>query len=398
MASLEQTARPLPLSRSHPLQPPDGTAELAELRMARVRFPNGVDSWVATRYEDVRMVLSDPRFSAYRSGDEPSRRADPLISMDVPANFNIKDGAEHQRYRRPLSRAFMVKRINQLRPRIQQLTDEHLDAMEEHGPPVDLIRSLCLPVPSLVIAELLGVPSEHQRLFQRFASAMLGLTSSREEYQALSAEMTAMLSDLLADKRRRGVTSDLLGLLVNDPDPFPDDQLAFIGQGLLAAGHETTANLMGLSVLTLLEHPDQRAAFLQNPDNAAAAVDELLRYLTPLGGAGGLPRRAVEDVEVGGQLVRKGEWVSVALYANYDEALCPHATELDLNRPTAAHVGFGFGPHQCLGQNLARAELQIMLTSLFTRFPGLRLTKDVRELPYRTDMLVYGVYELPVSW
>jgi cytochrome P450 len=398
MGSVGEAARELPQERSHPLRPPDGVAELAGQGLVRVRFPNGVESWLATAYEDVRMVLGDPRFSAYRNGDEPGRRSDPIVSIDVPANFNIKDGAEHQRYRLPLSRGFMVKRINQLRPRIQEITDDCLDAMARHGPPAELISALCLPVPSLVIAELLGVPAEHQRLFQRFASAMLGVTSTMAEYEALSREMGGVLSVLLEQKRRDGTTSDLLGLMVNDADPLPDDQLVFIGQGMLAAGHETTANLTGLAVLTLLEHPDQRAEFAAQPENAAAAVDELLRFISPMGSAAGLARRATEDVEVGGQLVRKGDWVAVSGYANYDDALCPHATELDLRRPTPAHITFGFGPHQCLGQNLARAEMQIMLTGLFGRFPGLRLTTDARELRYRTDMLVYGVYELPVSW
>ena len=398
MSPVEQSARPLPRSRSHPLRPPDGVAELAGKGLTRVRFPNGVESWLATGYADVRMVLSDRRFSAFRSGDEPALRDDPIVSMDVPANFNIKDGAEHQHYRLPLSRGFMVKRINQLRPRIQQIADEHLDAMRRQGPPADLVSALCLPVPSLVIAELLGVPSVHQQLFQRVARAMMGLTSSVEEFQAVSEEMGAVLAELLAQKRSQGTTSDLLGLLANDNDPFPDSELIFLGQGLLAAGHETTANLMALSVLALLEHPDQREAFVRHPEDVAPAVDELLRYLVPIGGAGGLPRRATEDVELGGQLVRKGEWVCVSLSANYDEALCPHAAELDVRRPTPPHLAFGFGPHQCLGQNLARAELQIMLTGLFARFPTLRLAKDVRELPYREDMLVYGVYELPVTW
>jgi cytochrome P450 len=252
-------------------------------------------------------------------------------------------------------------------------------------------------VPSLVIAELLGVPAEHQRLFQRVARAMLGLTSSHEEFQAVSAELGVVLAELLAQKRRDGTTTDLLGLLANENDPFPDSELIFFGQGLLAAGHETTANLMGLSVLTLIENPDQREAFVRHPENVAPAVDELLRYAVPISG-GALTRRATEDVEVGRQLVRAGEWVAVSLSANYDEALCPHAGKLDVERPTPPHLAFGFGPHQCLGQNLARAELQIMLTGLFSRFPTLRLAKDVRDLPYRDDMVVYGVYELPVTW
>lgn len=399
MTTAETPAQTLPRSRSHPLRPPDGLAELAAQGPVRLTFPNGVQSWFVARYDDVRTVLSDPRFSAYRHGDEPAMRDDPIVSMDVPANFNIKDGAEHQRYRRPLSRAFMVKRINDLRPRIEQLVAEHLTAMERHGPPADLVAALCLPVPSMVIAELLGVPTEHQPLFQRYARAMFGLTSSHEEFQALAQELGAVLTAMLAEKRRTGDTSDLLGLMVNDDDPLPDEQLLFIGSGLLAAGHETTSNLAGLAVLGLFEHPEQRALFVEHPENAPAAVDELLRYMVPVGGAGGLARRATEDVVVGGQQIRAGEWVAASLYGNYDQTVCPHGTELRLERTEPpAHLSFGFGPHQCLGQNLARAELEIMLTGLFGRFPTLRLDGEVGDLPYRTDMLVYGVYELPVSW
>ncbi|MEN3299534.1 cytochrome P450 [Pseudonocardia sp.] len=397
MTRTDESVPPLPQSRIDPLRPPDGLAELAAQGLTKVRFPNGVETWFATRYEDVRMVLGDSRFSAYRSGDEPSVRSEPITSMDIPANFNIRDGAAHQHYRLPLSRGFMVKRINAMRPRIQQLVDEHLDAMQRQGPPVDLISALCLPVPSLVIAELLGVPATHRDLFQRTARALLGKYSTMEEFQGLLAEMTVVLTELIDQKRRDGITSDLLGLMANAEEPFPDDELMFLGTGLLAAGHDTTANFMALSVLALFDDPDQRAAFMRDPENSGPAVEELLRFMLPTG-SGGIPRRATEDVEVGGQLVRSGEWVTISSYANRDETLCPHAGTLDVRRPTPPHVAFGFGPHQCLGQNLARAELQIMLTSLFTRFPTLQPEKDIRDLPYRNDMLVYGVYELPVVW
>jgi cytochrome P450 len=399
VTTAEMPPRPLPRSRSHPLRPPAGLAELASEGPARVMFPNGTVAWLVARYDDVRAVLGDPRFSSYRHGDEPAMRNDPIISMDVPANFNIKDGAEHQRYRRPLSRAFMVKRINQLRPRIEQIVADRLDEMERQGPPADLVSALCLPVPSMVIAELLGVPGEHQELFQRFARAMFGLTTSMEEFQAVGAELGAVLLALLEDRRRTGDTSDFLGLLVNDEDPLPDEELMFIGRGMLAAGHETTTNQAGLAVLSLFEHPDQLKLFIEHPENAPAMVDELLRYVLPIGSGGGLPRRATEDVEVGGQLIRKGEWVAASSYGNYDESVCPHGSELRLDRSDPpAHLSFGYGPHQCLGQNLARAELEIMLTGLFGRFPTLRLDGEIRDLPYRTDMLVYGVYELPVTW
>jgi cytochrome P450 len=386
----------LPRRRSDPLRPPDGMAALARRPVRRVRFPNGVEAWLATGLDEARAVLSDPRFSAYRDGHEPSLRADPMVSMQVPANFNIKDGEAHRRYQRPLSRGFLVRRVDRLRPRIQAITDAHLDAIERAGPPVDLVATLCVPVPSLVIAELLGVPAEHQPLFQRFARALVGLTSSQDDYRALARELGAVVAGLVAAKRAAGSTDDLLGMLANDPEPFPDDEIVFLGTGLLAAGQETTTNTVGLCVLALLEHPKQRALF--SADNADTAVEELLRWLAPIGAGSLLPRQAREDLELGGEAIRAGDWVAASPYANLDPAMCPHATELDLTRPYTEHLAFSHGPHQCLGQALARAELRIMLTSLFARFPDLALDRDPRTLRYRDDMLVYGAHELPVRW
>jgi cytochrome P450 len=377
------------------LRPPDGIAEIAEEGARRVRYPNGVDAWLFARYDDVRFVLSDARFSAARSGDEPEMRADPIVSS--AANLVTRDGMDHRALRRPLSRGFLVKRVNQLRPRIQQIVDEHLDAMQRMGQPADLVSALCLPVPSLVIAELLGVPHEHQPLFQRIANTMFGITSSRAEFQEAAAELGGVLAQVIEHKRRHHITDDLLGMLVHDEDGVPEQMLPALAIGLLAAGHETTANIMGLSVLTLFDNPDQLDVVLNHPDRIEQIVEELLRYVVPVGGAG-LVRRATEDVEVGTVLVRAGEWVAASMYANFDQDVCPRGDRVDVAQPSVPHVSFGFGPHQCLGQNLARAELQIMITSLFGRFPRLRLAADIRELPYRDDMLVYGTRCLPVAW
>jgi cytochrome P450 len=386
----------LPRARSHPLRAPDGMAGLAGRPVNRVRFPNGVQAWLATGLAEARVVLGDARFSAHRDGHEPALRADPIVSMNVPANFNIRDGEAHRHYQRPLSRGFTARRVEQLAPRIQRITDEHLDAIERAGPPVDLVTALCVPVPSLVIAELLGVPAAHQPLFQRFARALVGLTSSQDDYRALARELSAVVAELIAAKRAAGSTEDLLGMLANAPDPFPDDELVFLGTGLLAAGQETTTNAIGLCVLALLADPEQRALF--SADNADTAVEELLRWLAPVGAGSLLPRRALTDLDLGGERVRAGDWVAASPYANYDPAMCPRATDLDLTRPCPPHLAFSDGPHQCLGQSLARAELRIMLTSLFDRFPTLSLDRDLDTLRYRDDMLVYGAHELPVRW
>jgi cytochrome P450 len=386
----------LPRRRSHPLRPPDGMAALARCPVRRVRFPNGVEAWLATGLDEARTVLADPRFSAYRDGREPALRADPIVSMNVPANFNIRDGDAHRQYQRPLARGFTARRVDRLRPRIQAITDAHLDALAAAGPPADLVAALCVPVPSLVIAELLGVPAVHQPLFQRFARALVGLTSSQDDYRALARELGTVVAGLVEAKRAAGSTDDLLGMLANAPDPFPDDEIVFLGTGLLAAGQETTTNAAGLCVLALLANPRQRALF--SAGNADTAVEELLRWLAPVGAGSLLPRLATEDLELGGETIRAGDWIAASPYANLDPAMCPHATDLDLTRPYTEHLAFGHGPHQCLGQALARAELQIMLTSLFARFPDLALDRALDTLRYRDDMLVYGAYELPVRW
>ncbi|MFD5824787.1 cytochrome P450 [Lentzea sp. NPDC060358] len=395
----ESAVCPVPHERDHPLEPPVGFAEALGGGPVRMLWPNGVEAWVVSSYAGVRQVLSDPRFST-RKGGQPEMRTDSgeaVLDPDQPGNINGVDGAAHLRLRRPLSRGFMVKRMNALRPRIQQIVDEHLDAMEVRGAPADLVASLCLPLPSLVIAELLGVPPEHQELFQATAGDLFGKNGSKDEYLAHATKLADVLAPIVAEKKAAGTNDDLIGLMANDTD-FTMDELIFLCIGLLAAGHETTSNFLGLFTLHLFERPDQLEVLRRDPARADVVVEELMRYTVGHLGGAGLTRRATEDVEVDGVLIRAGDWVSVSLMANLDEALCPRAGELDLGRDAVSHLGFGFGPHQCLGANLARAELQIGLRSLFERFPGLRPAVPVREMRYRDDMITYGAAEIPVVW
>ncbi|MET8762272.1 cytochrome P450 [Lentzea sp. NPDC004782] len=395
----EAAVCPVLHERDHPLQPPVGFAEAVTGGPVKMRWPNGVEAWMVSSYAGARQVLSDPRFST-RKGGHPEMRTDEgeaVIDPDQPGNINGIDGEAHLRLRRPLSRGFMVKRMNELRPRIQQIVDEHLDVMEAKGAPADLVSSLCLPLPSLVIAELLGVPPEHQELFQATARAMFGKNGSKDEYIAHATKLGEVLAPIVEAKKAAGTTDDLIGLMANDTD-FSMDELIFLCIGLLAAGHETTSNFLGLFTLHLFERPDQLAILQRDPSRADVMVEELMRYTVGQLGGAGLTRRATGDVEVDGVLIKAGEWVSVSLHANLDEALCPRAGELDLERDAVSHLGFGFGPHQCLGANLARAELQIGLRSLFERFPALRPAVPVREMSYRTDMITYGAAEIPVVW
>lgn len=395
----ESAVCPVLHERGHPLRPPIGFPEAVRTGPVKMRWPNGVEAWIVSSYAGVRQVLSDPRFSV-RKGGHPEMRTDdgePVLDADQPGNINGIDGDAHMRLRRPLSRGFMVKRMNELRPRIQQIVDEHLDVMEEKGAPADLVTSLCLPLPSLVIAELLGIPAEHQELFQATAGEIFGKNGSKDEYIAHATKLTDVLLPIVAEKKAAGTNDDLIGLMANDTD-FSMDELIFLCIGLLAAGHETTANFLGLFTLHLFEQPDQLEILRRDPSRADVIVEELMRYTVGQLGGAGLLRRATEDVEIDGVLIKEGDWVNTSLMANLDEELCPRAEELDLGRDAVSHLGFGFGPHQCLGANLARAELQIGLRSLFTRFPNLRPVVPVTEMNYRTDMITYGAAAIPVDW
>lgn len=395
----EAAVCPVLHERDHPLHGPTGFAEAVSDGPVKMLWPNGVEAWVVSSYAGARQVLSDPRFVT-RKGGHPEMRTDsgePVLDADQPGNINAIDGEAHLRLRRPLSRGFMVKRMNALRPRIQQIVDEHLDVMEAKGAPADLVTSLCLPLPSLVIAELLGVPPEHQELFQVTATDIFGKNGSKDEYVAHATKLADVLAPIVAGKKDAGTNDDLIGLMVNDTD-FSMDELIFLCIGLLAAGHETTSNFLGLFTLHLFEQPEQRAILQGDPARADVMVEELMRYTVGHLGGAGLTRRATADVEVDGVLIKAGDWVSVSLLANLDEELCPRAAELDLDRETVSHLGFGFGPHQCLGANLARAELQIGLRTLFTRFPNLRPAVPVTQMSYRTDMITYGAASIPVEW
>ncbi|MFE3781953.1 cytochrome P450 [Amycolatopsis sp. NPDC059090] len=386
-------------NRVHPLGPPAGFEDAIRNGPARMRWPNGVEGWVVSSYAGARKVLSDKRFSANRNGAPTMRsEGEPVVESDQPGKLHAMDGEKHLRLRRPLARGFMVRRMASMRPRIQRIVDEHLDEMERKSAPADLVASLCLPVSSLVIAELLGVPPAHQELFQATAREMLGKNGSRAEYEAKAAELGQVIGNVAAIKKATGDTGDMIGLMVNETD-FSMKELMLLTVVLLAAGHETTSNLFGIFVLTLFEHSEQLEILQRDLSRADVIVEELMRYATGrLSGVGGIQRKAVEDVEVDGVTIKAGEWAVVSLHANLDEELCPRANELDLERRTVSHLGLGFGPHKCLGANLARTELQILLKSLFTRFPNIRPAVPVREMSFRDDMLTYGAASIPVAW
>ncbi|AEW99131.1 cytochrome P450 monooxygenase CYP105S1 (plasmid) [Streptantibioticus cattleyicolor NRRL 8057 = DSM 46488] len=387
--------------------PYDPAPEYARLReeapVSRISFPGGGTGWLVTRYQDVRAMLADPRFSSRQGTTAPQVRPVPAALPEPPPGALLRlDEPEHRTYRRPVMRAFTVKQVTRLRPRIQRITDDHLDAMERDGGPVDLVAALALPVTSLVICELLGVSYADRGAFQGLAGRLLAVDISPEQSAQDRAALAAFMTDLVAAKRR-DPGDDLISALIAeadaDPDsPLTDHALTILGALLLIAGHETTANMISLGALTLLDHPDQLAAWRARPELADRAVEELLRYLTII--QFGLARVATEEVTLGGRTIRAGEMVVAALpSANRDPLMgLADPDRLDITRSPAPHLAFGFGPHQCLGQQLARAELQITLGSLFARFPTLRTAVPTAELPFRDDMIIYGLHALPVTW
>jgi cytochrome P450 len=309
------------------------------------------------------------------------------------------DPPEHTRYRRMLTRYFTVRRMGELAPRIEQVVSEHLDAMERSGPPADLVPAFARPIPSLVICELLGVPYEDKAMFQRCTSTLLTLGASEDEIAAARDELWQYMLGLVAAKRRHP-DGALLGTLIQtelEDGALTDERLAGIGQLLLAAGHETTANMLALGTYALLSYPDQLSALREEADLADSAVEELLRYLTIV--QFGTVRVARQDVDFVGQRIRAGETVVASLAAaDRDPVHFPEPDDLDLARPASQHVAFGHGIHQCLGQQLARVEMKVAYGALFRRFPRLRLAVRPDEVPMRDDMFIYGVHRLPVAW
>ncbi|MFC4031177.1 cytochrome P450 [Streptomyces polygonati] len=385
-----------------PFDPPPAYGRVREEQpVARVSLWDGSSCWLLTRHQDVRSVLRDTRFSA-----EASRPGFPFLSAGRKAlttsnaSFIRMDDPEHAQLRRMLTGDFMVKRIEALRPRVQQLTDELLDRMTEGRQEADLVADFALPLPSVVICLLLGVPYADHAFFQDRSRTMLNSVSTPEQIEEAQDDLLRYLAGL-AESKAAAPDDGILSRLVARGE-LTVAQIAAMGRLLLVAGHETTANMTALSALALLRDPDQLARLRDAAlagDTAAVqgAVEELLRYLSIV--QGGVARVATEDVTVGDVRIRAGEGVLLMLNAaNRDEEAFPGGDSLDVSRDARRHVAFGFGVHQCLGQPLARLELQVALAALLRRLPGLRLAVPFEEIGFRTEMLVYGVHALPVTW
>lgn len=378
--------------------PPRGLEAQAAAPLAKVTLWDGSTPWFVTRYDEQKALLADPRVSS--DIERPGYPVPEGKDGDAGLSFIMMDDPEHARLRRMVTAPFMVKRITAMRPGVQALVDDLLDEMLSGPKPADLVDRFALPMPSLVISRLLGVPYDDHDFFQRNSKTFVSRNSSPAEKKAAMEALYGYLRELLevkAAEPSEDVYSDLAAR-VRAAELTPDGA-AQMGVLLLVAGHETTANMIALGTLALLEHPDQLQKLRESDDPAlvASAVEELLRYLTIT--HDGRKRVALEDIEIAGRTIRAGDGLIMATdLGNRDPSAFEDPNELDVTRDARHHVAFGFGVHQCLGQPLARMELQVVFSTLFRRVPTLALATNLDDLAFKHDAHIYGVHALPVTW
>ena len=402
----ETTSRPaepavpaFPSDRSCPYHPAPGYAPMGKTRpLTRVRLFDGREAWLVTGHAEGRALLADQRLSsewgnpvfpvvvARTEGREGLSL--PLIGVDDP---------EHARQRRMLIPSFGVKRMAAMRPVLQQEVDRLIDGILADGPTIDLVSRFALPVPSIAICMLLGVPYDDHDLFEERSRDFVGAATSAEADAAFGA-LYGYLFDLVRGKQEQpgeGLLDELITVQLAE-GKLDHDELVKMAMVLLIAGHETTGNAISLGVLALLEHPEQLAALHADDGLLPNAIEELLRFLSV---SDFIVRLAVDDIRVGDQTIKAGDGVVLSIMLmNRDGAAYEDPDTLDLRRAAGRHVGFGHGIHQCLGQNLARAELEIALGSLFTRIPTLKLAVPVDEIPISAGHDGQGPRVLPVTW
>ncbi|MFC0625575.1 cytochrome P450 [Kribbella deserti] len=397
--------REYPFESDRPLAPP---AEWAELRetcpVADVRLVSGDTAVVLTRYDDVKTVLADPRFTRQLDREQGAARISTQESGGIfeqadPERNAIASGEGHRRWRRLLNRSFTAKRVNSMRPGMTAIANSLVDELVAGPRPPDIIAGFGFPLPVRVICELLGVPAQDWPRFAYWSDTMLSTTRYTDaEIQAAQLEF-AQYIDAHIERCRQQPGDDLISELIAISDTgegLSHGELQLTAMGLLVAGHETTASMIGKMLAILLADRSQWEALLADRALVRTAVEEVLRF-DPNPGFG-LPRFVTEDLELGETSIAAGTTVLTTMAANRDPRAFDNADQLDLARSPNPHLSFGVGPHSCLGQALARTELQVTLEVLLERLPGLRLAVPVEQLERRTGLLVGGFVTLPVEW
>ena len=401
---------PYPFPNPSALEPPPEWERLrSQCPVARIELASGDEALLLTRYDDVRAMLSDPRFSRQLDAEDASRVSDSedggvfsrpssvageAADADEP-EASMLGGPGHRRWRRLVGKAFTVKRVQALRPGMAELAEQLVADLVESGSPADLGPALGFPLPVFVICDLLGVPRTDRGRFARWSDTMLTMTRfTQDEIDRSGREFHEYMTELVAAKRSEP-GDDLLSDLAAE---MTATELVMTGQGLLIAGHETTANMIGKMVAMLLADREHRwERLLADPSLVPSAVEEALRFDANPGF--GMPRYISEETVAGGVTLPRGTTVVCSMAsANRDTRAFDGADDMDLARRPNPHLAFGVGPHSCVGQQLARVELQTVLDVLLRRLPTLELVEDPADLRARQGLIVGGIDRVPVRW
>ena len=390
-----------PFRRADPLQPPPQYAQArGAQRILPVSLWNGRRAWILTRYDDMRSVVTDPRFSGeFAHPDFPTVTEARVVVDKEERAFVGMDNPRHDHYRRMFTKEFTAKRMIALRAKMAAIANRLIDALIAQPQPADLVAAIAVPFPSLVMCDLVGSSYDDHRFIIECAAGRHGLLQTAAQASQKARELAAYFMQLILRKEKEP-GDDLVSRVIEEhvrPGHLSREDFAEIGAMILRAGHDTTTNMIGLGTLILLRHPEQAAEMRDQPKLVPGAVEELLRYISPVQF---LPRRvALEDVAIGDVVIPKGEGVfAVNPAANRDPAVFADPDKFDIHRDASHHVAFGYGIHQCLGQLLARMELQVLFPLLLQRLPDLRIAADGGEIRFKDDMQIYGVHNLPVAW
>lgn len=365
-------------------------------------MPSGEQAWLVSGYELQRALLADRRLSS-----DPRRPGFPFLSEADAAfrrsfnAFGFMDGREHIRRRHLLGGYFTNRRAASMRAGIEALTATLLDRLAQGPRPADLVTELALPLPTVVICDVLGVPYADHELFHQSVATIVSVGATAEEVGGAFQRLRAYFEALVSAKER-DPGDDLVSVLAVEQlgadGGLPRDEVVDTAMLLLAAGHETTANMIALGILVLLREPGRMRLFREGDDAAVArGTDELLRYLSVV--HSGLRRVAVEDIPIGDRTIRAGEGVVLPNEAaNRDPSVYDQAGEVDLGRDAHQHLAFGYGPHHCIGRRIAEVQLRVVFRAVARALPELRLAVDFADLRFKHDQAIYGVESLPVTW
>lgn len=405
--SEELLAFPFPYA-DHSMECP---AEYGRLRqecpVAKVHMPYGGDAFLLTRYADVVKAYTDPQYDLIQlaDGDVPRLEADRVtgVTEEGESLFSVSN-ARHNKIRRLVTQAFTVQSANTLRSRVVDVTHELIDAMEHKGPPADLFEDYAIQTPMAVICDLLGVPQKDEKLFRRWGKSIISTTSTEQERAEQWGQMMQYLGGVI-EREKKQLSNNVISTLIQAREQGGDavitqPELYSFAVGLIAAGFETVSTTFTNSAFLLLQRPELVEQLKSNIDDQAyiaSAIEEILR-ITPIGP--GRPRITRSEVELGGTTIPSGEVVFLSsTSANYDESIFQHADEIDFERQTNPMITFGRGIHACLGQQVARMELQVLWSTLLKRLPAVHLAVSPSEVPWRPDeTLTFGPSALPVAW